>query len=252
MFVVIFATLKLCINPVLHLELLECLKVLNCLSRFLLVSLTSLSGATSKVKAMVCVSRLVCLSLCYLMDCRSSDSSVHGILQARILECVAIPFSRGSSWPIVCRFFAVWTTIIVVQLPNRVWLSATPWTAALQASVLHYLSLLKLVSIESVLPFNHLILCHPLHLLPSDFPSIRVFASELAFHIRWPKYRSFSISPSDIQGWSPLGLTGLISLQSKGFSRVFSSTTVQKHQFFHVQPSLWSNSHIHMWLLEKP
>ena len=95
-FVVIFATVKLCINPVLLLELLECLKVLNCLSLFLLVSLTSLSDATHKVKAMVRVSRLV-LSLCYLMDCRSSDSSVHGILQARILEWVAIPFSRGSS-----------------------------------------------------------------------------------------------------------------------------------------------------------
>ena len=95
-FVVIFATVKLCINPVLLLELLECLKVLNCLSLFLLVSLTSLSDATNKVKAMVCVSRLV-LSLCYLMHCRSSDSSVHGVLQARILEWVAIPFSSGSS-----------------------------------------------------------------------------------------------------------------------------------------------------------
>ena len=73
--------------------------------------------------------------------------------------------------------------------------------------------------------------------------------------IRWPKYCSFSfsISPSmSTQGWFPLGLTDLISLQSKGLSRVSSSTTIWKHQFFGAQPSLWSNSHIHTWLLEKP
>ena len=71
------------------------------------------------------------------------------------------------------------------------------------------------------------------------------------FHIRWPSYWSFSISPSnEYSGWFPLGLTGLI-LPSKGLSRVFSSTTVQKHQFFSTQPSLWSNSHIHTCLLEK-
>ena len=63
---------------------------------------------------------------------------------------------------------------------------------------------------------------------------------------------SASILPMNIQSWFPLGLTNLITLQSKGFSRVFSNTTVQKHQFFGTQPSLWSNSHIHTWLLEKP
>ena len=116
-------------------------------------------------------------------------------------------------------------------------------------------SLHKLMSIESVMPSNHLILCHPLFLLPSIFPSIRVFSNELALCIRWPKYWSFSfkISPtSNTQDWSPLRWTGWISLQSKGLSRVFSNTTVQKHQFFGAQLSLWSNSHIHMWLLEKP
>ena len=80
-------------------------------------------------------------------------------------------------------------------------------------------------------------------------------ASESALCIRWPKYWSFSfsISPSnEYSGLISLGLIGLISLLSKGLSRVFSSTTVQRHQFFHVQPSLWSNSHIHTWLLEKP
>ena len=97
-------------------------------------------------------------------------------------------------------------------------------------------------------------LCHPIVLLPSIFLSIRVFSSELALRIRWPNYWSFSsasVLPMNIQDWFPLGLTGLISLQSKGFSRVFSWTTIQKHQFFSTQLSVWSNSHIHTWLLEK-
>jgi len=99
---------------------------------------------------------------------------------------------------------------------------------------------------------------HPL-LPPSPpafiFPNIRVFSNELALHIRQPKYWSFSLAsvlPMNIQGWFPLELMGLISLQSKELSRVFSSTTILKHQFFGTQPSLWSNSHIHTWLLEKP
>ena len=126
----------------------------------------------------------------------------------------------------------------------------TLWTAAHQASlsITNSQNLLKLMSIESVMPSNHLILCHPLLLLPSIFPSIRVFSNELALRIRWPKYwrLSFSISPSnEYSEIISLGLTGLISLQSKGLSRVFSNTTVQKHQFFGAQPSLWSNAHIH-------
>ena len=110
------------------------------------------------------------------------------------------------------------------------------------------------MSIELVMLSNHLILCRPLLLLRSNFPSIKVISNESALCIRWPKDRSFSfsISPSsDIQGWCSLGLTNLISLQSKGLSGVFSSTTVQKHQFFSAQPSLWPNSHICKWLLEK-
>ena len=97
--------------------------------------------------------------------------------------------------------------------------------------------------------------CQPLLLLPSIFPGIRVFSSDSVLHIRWPQYWGFrfsSVLPMNIQDWFPLGLTGLISLLSKGFSRVFSTTTVQKHQFFGTQLSLWSNSHIHIWLLEKP
>ena len=124
-----------------------------------------------------------------------------------------------------------------VQLLSHVWLFATPWTTACQASlsITNSWSLPKLMSIE--LPSNHLILCHPLLLLPSIFPSIRVFSNESALRIRWPKYWgfSFNISPSNTQDWSPLGWTGWISLQSKGLSRVFSNTTVQKHQFFGAQ-----------------
>ena len=133
---------------------------------------------------------------------------------------------------------------------------ASPWTSACQISLSFTISqsLFKLMSIESMMPSNQLILCHPLLLLPSLFPSIRVFASESVLHIRWPKYCSFrfSISSSnEYQDWFPLGLTGLISLQSKGLSRVFSNTTNQKNQFYGAQLSLWSNSHIHTWLLER-
>ena len=99
------------------------------------------------------------------------------------------------------------------------------------------------MSIESVMPSNHLILCHTLLLLPSIFPSIRVFPNEWTLCIRWPKYWSFSISPSN-DYWFPLGLTGFISLLSKGLSRVFSGTTIWNHQSLAIQPSLWSNSHI--------
>ena len=114
-------------------------------------------------------------------------------------------------------------------------------------------SFLKLMSIEWVMPSNYLILCCPLLFLPSIFFSIRVFSNESTLLIRWPKYWSFSftsILPMNIQGWFPLGLTSLILL-SKGLSRVFSSTTVWKSQFFGAQPSLWCNSHIHTWLLKK-
>ena len=130
-----------------------------------------------------------------------------------------------------------------VQLLSHVWLSATPWTAACQASlyITNSWSLLKLMSIESVMPSSRLILCHPLCLLPSIFPSIRIFSNESVIHIRWPNTvasASTSVLPMNIQDWRPLGLTGLISLQSKGLSRVFSNTTVQKHQFFGSQLSL--------------
>ena len=137
-----------------------------------------------------------------------------------------------------------------VLLLSHVWLFPTPWTAAHQASlaITNSQSLLKLIPITSVMPANNLILCHPLLLLPLIFPSIRVFSNELFFALGSQSFvvsASASVLPINIQDWFPLGRTGLISLQSKGLSRIFSNITVRKHQFFGAQPSLWSNSHIH-------
>ena len=144
-----------------------------------------------------------------------------------------------------------------VQSLSRVPLFATPWVTACQASlsITNSQSSPRLTSIESVMPSSHLILCHPLLLLPPIPANIRVFSNESTLRLRWPKYWSFSFSiiPSKkSQGWSPSEWTGWISLQSKGLSRVFSNTTVQKHQFFGTQPSSQSKSHIHTWPLEKP
>ena len=140
---------------------------------------------------------------------------------------------------------------------SHVWLFATPWTGARHISLPITISrsLPKLMSIVSVIASNHLILCCPLLLPPSVFPSIRVLFSESLLHIRWPNIGasvSTSVLPMNIQDWFPLRLTGWISLQAKGLWRVFSNTTVQKHQLFGTQLSLLSNSHIHTWLLEKP
>ena len=101
---------------------------------------------------------------------------------------------------------------------------------------------------------NHLILCHLLLLLPSIFPSLSIFSNELALHIRCSKYWSFSFTISPSSEYSRLISFRIdwISLLSKGLSKVFSNTTVQKHQFFSTQLSSQSNSHIHKWLLEKP
>ena len=120
---------------------------------------------------------------------------------------------------------------------------STPWTTARQdsLSITNSRSPTKPISIESVMPSNHLIFCHPLLLLPSILPSISIFSNKSALHMRWPKYWSFSfnISPSNEHpGLISLGWTGWISLQSKGLARVFSNTTVQKHQFSGAQLSL--------------
>ena len=131
-----------------------------------------------------------------------------------------------------------------IQSLSYIQLFATPWTAACQASlsITNSRSLLKPMSIASMMPSNHLILCRhfPLLILPSIFSKIRIFPSETALHIRWPKYWSFSFSIShsnEYLGLISLGWIGLI-LQSKGLSRVFSNTTVQNHQFLSAQLSL--------------
>ena len=124
---------------------------------------------------------------------------------------------------------------LFVQFLSRVWLFArTPWTAARQASLSFtiFRSLLKLMSVESVLPSNHLILCRTLLLPPSIFPSIRVFLMSQLFASSGQSVRaSASVLPMNIQDWFPLGLTGLISLLSKGLSRVFFSVAAWNHQF---------------------
>ena len=139
---------------------------------------------------------------------------------------------------------------------SRVWLFVTPWIAARQASlsITNSWSSLKLMSIELVMPPNHLILCHPLLLLPQSLPASGSFPMSQLFS--WGGQSigvsaSTSVPPMNTQDWSPLEWTGWISLQSKGLSRVFN-TTVQNHQFFGPQLSSQSNSHIHTWLLEKP
>ena len=130
---------------------------------------------------------------------------------------------------------------IVVQLLSSVQLFVTPRTTAQQASLSFTISwsLLKLMSIESVMPSNHLVLFCSL-LLPSIIPT-----SQSLLMSRQSTGASAIVLPNNMQGWFPSGFTGLI-LQSKRLSRVFSNTTVQKHQFISAQPSLWSNSHIHM------
>ena len=145
--------------------------------------------------------------------------------------------ATGSMWPL--------KGFVVVQSLSRVQLLAIPWTAARQASLplTNSRSLLKLMSIESVMPSNYLILCHPLLLLPSTFPIIRVFSNESVLRIRWPKYWNFRFSISlsnEYSGLISFRMDGWISLQSKVLSRVSSNTTVQKHQFLGIQLSLHS------------
>ena len=197
--------------------------------------------------------------------------------EARTLEWVAMPSSRGSSQPrgwtcvscISCggrwvlyhlnifnKSIFLYSVSQSVQSLSCVRPSVPPWIAAHQASlsITNSWSLLKLMPIELVMPSSHLILCRPLLLLLPTPPSIRVFSNESTLRIWWPKYWSFSfsISPSNEHPGLISFRMDWISLQSKGLSRVFSNTTVQKHQFFGAQLSSQSNSHIHTWPLEKP
>ena len=132
--------------------------------------------------------------------------------------------------------------------------SAIPWTTARQASLSSSSSqsLLKFMPIESVMPPNHLILCCPLLLLPSIFLSIRVFAYQSALCIRRPNYWSFSFSSvlptNEYSRLISFRFNWFDLLAVQGLSRVFSSTTIQKHQFFGTQLSLWSSSHSHPYM----
>ena len=173
------------------------------------------------------------LTLCSPMECRMPGSPVHHYLLEFADSCLL-------SWKSESE--------VTQSCPTPI----TPWTVTYQASPSMWFSRQEY---WSGMPSNHLNLCYHLLWLPSVLPSIRVFSNECTLCIMWPKYWSFSsasVLTVNIQGWFPLGLTGLISLQYNGLSRVFSNTTVQKLQFFSAQPSLWSNSHIHIWLLEKP
>ena len=144
-------------------------------------------------------------------------------------------------------------SIIFIQFSSVAQLCPTlgdPMNCSMPGFPVHHHSwnLLKLMSIELVMPSNHLILCCPLFLLPSIFLQIRVFSMSHFFTSGGQSIgvsASASVLPGNTQDWSPLGWTGWISLQSKGLSGVFSNTTVQKHQFFGAQLSSQSNSHIH-------
>ena len=179
-----------------------------------------------------------CLTLCNAMDCSTpgfpvfhhlpefAQTHVHWVGDA--MSSSVIPFSCLHSFP----------TRRSSDLPL-----AALWTAASQVSLSFTISqsLLKLMSIESMMPSNPLVLCHPLLLWPSIFPSIRVFSSESTLLIGGQSIgasASASVLPVNIQDWFPLGWTGWISLQSKGLSRVFFNTAVQKNHFFNTQLSL--------------
>ena len=162
---------------------------------------------------------------------------------------------KESSFPVSWKIYDNSCSYICFSVAQSCPTLCDPMDCRTQASLsfTNSQSFLKLMSLESVIPSNHLIFCCLLLFLLSVFPSIRVFSSESVLCIRWPNIgASASVLPVKVQGWFPLGLTGLISLLSKGLSRAFSNTTVQKHQFFGTQPSSQSNSHIHTWLLAKP
>ena len=158
-----------------------------------------------------------------------------------------------------CHILVTHTSLVsqVVHYHSVVSNSASPWTTGHQASLstTNSQSLPKSMCIELVIPSHHLILCCPLLLLPSIIPSIRVFSNESVLCTRWPKYWSFSfiISPSN-EYWGLISFRTdwFISLQSNGLSKSLFQQQIQKHQFLGTQFSLWSNSHIHTWLLEKP
>ena len=169
-----------------------------------------------------------------------------------------LKFSAQYNETLISFFFSLllWF-FVVVQSLSRVWPFANPWTAACQASLSFTISqsLLKFMFIESVMPSSHLILCHSLSSCLLSFPASGCFPMCQFFASGGQSIgasASALVLPVNIQGSFPSGLTGLFSLQSKGLSRVFSNSTVWRHQFFGTHHFLLSNSHIHIWLLEKP
>ena len=213
-----------------------------------------------------------CPTLCDPIDGSPPGSPVPGILQAGTLEWVAIFFSNAWKWKVKGKSLSrvrlletPWTA--AYQAPPSMGFSrqeywsgvpvscvqffATPWTAARQAFLSFNISrsLLKLMSIESVMLSNRLILCRSLLLLPSIFPASRSFPMSQIFTSGCQSIgvsASASVLPKNIQGWFPLGLTALISSLAKAFLRVFSCITIWKHHFFTTQLSLRSNSHLYM------
>ena len=168
-----------------------------------------------------------CLLLGVVWECKSS-------LKMTVLY--QSNFSLYSSRFVLYHFLKLSSA----QSLSAVWLCMTPWTAARQASlsITNSQSLFRLLPITSVTPSSHLMLCSLLLLVPSVFPRTRVLSNELGLHISGQSIgvsASASVFPMNIQHWFPLGWTGWISLKSKGLSRVFSDTTVQKHQFFSAQ-----------------
>ena len=152
-----------------------------------------------------------------------------------------------------CLFFP----LVVVQLLNHVWLFTTPWTAAHQASLFltNSWSSLKFISIALVMSSSHLILCCTFSFCPLSLPESGSLPVSQFFTSGGQSIGALALASvllMNIQSWFPIGLTGLISLLFKLLSKVFSSTTVWKHQFFSTLLSLWSPSHTCIWLLERP
>ena len=177
-----------------------------------------------------------------VIDREAWRAGVHGVTKSQ---------TRLSNWT---EKITVWILPVVVQLLSRVWLFATPWTIECQVSLSFTISWSLLKLIESMMPSNILSSIIPFSSCLQSFPAPESFLMSRLFASTGQSIGallSASVLPMNIQDWFPLGLTGLISLHSKELSRVFSNTTAQKHQFFGIQPPLWSNSHIHTWLLEK-
>ena len=216
------------------------------------------------------INTYLCLTVCEPMDCGPLGFSVHEIFQARILEWVAIPFSRdlyihclncskGEVMQSSILKLGLWNLnqFSSVQSLSCVRLFATQWIAALQASlsITNSRSLHKLMPIESVMPSSHLILCHPLLLLSPVSPSIRVCSNESTLCMRWPKYWSFSfsISPSDKHPeLISFRMDCLYLLAVQGILKSLLQHHRSKASIFWHSAFSQSNSHIHTWSLEKP